>query len=264
MSLEKLKAEAVALRKNIDNVYSAGYAAGKADGDGSEEAYEEGVAAERKRFWDGVFQDGKRTDFKYGFAGDGWYNELLNFQNRPYTIRPVDLSTGTRSAMGMFYYFARGITFGDDMAFDMTEICRKMDLSKVLSTQSMFQAAYVKNVTLDLSNVTTVNAMFAGNDGGYRNNITLTVSEKCTNYTNFVSYGTSLTHFIFTDGSVVAANISFDRCNELDGESIQSIINALQDRTGLTALTVTFHTDVVNRLTDDQLAQIAAKNWQLG
>ena len=239
------------------------YEAGKAEGGDTEASYNEGFDAgtqtENKRFWDSIFQDGKRTNFAYAFAGDTLVREM---ESLPYIIRPVDTSATTRSANNMFMWFNRNRILGGN--YDMTEVCKKLDLSQTISVQGMFAASYVDNITLDLSNVQNARELFSRADSGYVNNITLTVTDKCTNYTGTFNYGSTITHLIFTDGSVIAANISFDRCNSLDDESIQSIINALQDRIGLSALTVTLHADIKSKLTEEQTSQIAAKNWNIG
>ena len=246
------------IAENQQKVYEAGKAAGGDTEVAYNEGFDDGKQAEYDRFWDDFQQNGTRADYKYAFSGTGWTEETLKPK---YPIVLVDKSSTTRSALGMFNYLAWS---NGKKTVDMTEICKKIDMSQALSAQYMFQMAYVENVTLDLSNVTTIYGMFAGNDGGYKNNITLTVSEKCTVYTNAFSYGSPITHLIFTDGSVIAANISLDRSNNLDDESIQSIINALQDRTGMGAMTVTFHTDVVAKLTDEQATTIMNKNWLIG
>ena len=245
MSLEKLKAEAVKLRQNIDAVYAAGKAAG-----GGDSYYDV--------FWDDYQQNGARKDYSYAFCGDCWSEETLKPK---YNIAPVDTSSTTRNAMGMFSYFARRA----NPPFDVTELCKKLDLSSVLSAQNLFHNAKVKNITLNLSNVETMNSCFNANDGGWISGyVTLTVSEKCTVYTNAFNRMSYVEQLTFTDGSVIAADISFAQSNVLTDESVQSIINALKDFTGGTSKKVTFHTDVVNRLTDEQLTQIALKNWQLG
>lgn len=46
-------------------------------------------------------------------------------------------------------------------------------------------------------------------------------------------------------------------------ETIQSIINGLADVTGGTAQTLTLHANVKARLTDEQIATITSKNWNL-
>lgn len=49
----------------------------------------------------------------------------------------------------------------------------------------------------------------------------------------------------------------------LSDESIQSIIDGLADLTGGTAQTITFHSDVKNKLTEEQIASVTSKNWNI-
>ena len=50
----------------------------------------------------------------------------------------------------------------------------------------------------------------------------------------------------------------------LSAESIQSIVVGLADMTGGTSYKLTLHADVKAKLTEEQLATIAAKNWTMG
>ncbi len=58
-------------------------------------------------------------------------------------------------------------------------------------------------------------------------------------------------------------NISFSSSSLLSDLSIQSIIDGLADLTGDTAQTLTLHSTVGGKLTDEQKATITAKNWTL-
>lgn len=57
--------------------------------------------------------------------------------------------------------------------------------------------------------------------------------------------------------------VSFAYSSLLSDGSVQSIIDALADRTETTALTLTLHADVGAKLTDEQKATVTAKNWTL-
>lgn len=59
----------------------------------------------------------------------------------------------------------------------------------------------------------------------------------------------------------VSINMSY--CYSLDDESVQSIIDGLADLTGETAQTITLHTDIKSKLTDEQTSAITAKNWTI-
>ena len=50
----------------------------------------------------------------------------------------------------------------------------------------------------------------------------------------------------------------------LSAESVQSIVDGLADMTGGTSYKLTLHADVKAKLTEEQLATIAAKNWTVG
>lgn len=61
----------------------------------------------------------------------------------------------------------------------------------------------------------------------------------------------------------IPETFSFKDCALLSDKSIQNIIDALADRTGKSASTITFHPDVKAKLTDEQKSQITSKNWIL-
>jgi hypothetical protein len=114
---------------------------------------------------------------------------------------------------------------------------------------------------LDLSNCTTLNRAFSSGNGGALNNITLKVTEVCTSYANTFLSQSELIEIRFTEDSTIAANIAFQQSAALSADSVNSIINALQDRTGTTGLTLYLHATVKAKMTDEQYARITAKNW---
>ena len=61
----------------------------------------------------------------------------------------------------------------------------------------------------------------------------------------------------------IKKSISFAQSDKLTDESIQSIIDGLADLTGQTAQTITFHPDVKNKLTEEQIASVTSKNWNI-
>ena len=60
----------------------------------------------------------------------------------------------------------------------------------------------------------------------------------------------------------IKINISVSLPSASD-ETIQSFVDGLADMTGQTAPTLTVHTNIGNKLTDEQKATITAKNWTL-
>jgi len=63
--------------------------------------------------------------------------------------------------------------------------------------------------------------------------------------------------------NTIKISIDFHFCNLLTAKSIQSIIDGLADLTGGETQTITFHTTVGAKLTDEQKATITTKNWTL-
>ena len=61
----------------------------------------------------------------------------------------------------------------------------------------------------------------------------------------------------------IKVNFSVAHSRNLDTDTIQSIIDGLADLTGGTAQTLTLHSTVGAKLTDEQKATITAKNWTL-
>lgn len=61
----------------------------------------------------------------------------------------------------------------------------------------------------------------------------------------------------------IPIGVGFPHSNLLSAESVQSIIDHLEDLTGATAQTITFHKTVGGNLTQTQKDAISAKNWTL-
>lgn len=260
------------IAENQQRVYDAGYSAGQADGGDTETAYNNGVTdgkqAEYDRFWDNYQQNGNREDYKCAFAGSAWTTEIL----RPkYPIAIVDEKTTSRNAYKMFKRLGYNVAEGND--FDMTELCKRVDLSGARNLQGLLYNACVKNVTIDASSSTTLQEAFRGGDGGRINYLTLTVSDACTNYTNAFYYCNRLTDLTFTQGSVIAAAVDLKN-SPLNKASIESVMAALSDTT--TGLTATFKATAVNTAfetsggaadgstSEEWLALVASKeNWTI-
>lgn len=82
----------------------------------------------------------------------------------------------------------------------------------------------------------------------------------CTTTNSAFSKCTSLEDISFVP-STIKVSISFSSSPLLSNESIQSIIDGLADLTGQTTQTVHWHSTVLGKITNEQLAQITAKNW---
>lgn len=82
----------------------------------------------------------------------------------------------------------------------------------------------------------------------------------CTTATNAFNGTTALQEIRFKEGTISIA-LSFAYNSLLTAESVQSIIDGLADLTGGTAQKIEFYSTISDSLTDEQLAQIWAKNW---
>lgn len=214
-----------------------------------QKVYDAGKQAEYDRFWDIHQTNGTRNIYAGAFAG--WRGE--NF-NPKYKMAPK----GTTVAQYMFYGFNRGTS----EMFDMSPYNDMLDCSGIINAQAMFNDAWIKNLYCDFSSCTSFSSTFQSTNASRVQNITLKVTNKLINYTSCFTNQSSLSLLFFTDDSEIVATISFAACSKLTDESVQSIINALGVVT--TTKTITFHSTVVNKLTDEQIAQIAEKGWALG
>jgi hypothetical protein len=86
---------------------------------------------------------------------------------------------------------------------------------------------------------------------------------ECTNFLNIVFNCHAVKEIRFVK-ETIKYNIAFAQSSLLIDESIQSIIDGLADLTGQTTQTITFHSSVVTKLTEEQNAQVLLKNWVIG
>ena len=216
-----------------------------------------GIETEHKRFWDEFFSS--TIGIGYGrsaFAGGGWNVKTFT---PIYPEGIIQMSNAER----MFEYFNRNKSYSTAL-IDLTALCEHLNFSKITTAAYMFNNARVKNVTVDLSNATSLAYSFNCGNGGEMENVRIKVSEACTNYSAAFAYMYTIKDFIFLEGSVIAASIAFGNSSVLSDESINSIIVALKDLTGTTSKTLTVHKKVYDRIVaDGRDALITAKNWAL-
>lgn len=223
--------------------------------------FEAGKKMQYDEFWDEYQNGGKRTNYSNAFGGTSWTQGLL--EQIKYPVKFIaETATHQCFTKGIFQY----LNWGGTTPVDMTDILSKFDFSDCQRTAMTFSNAYVKNVTLDLGNCDSVDRMFNCADAGGRTceNVTLKVSSKCKNYNQAFHYCSGLTEIRFTDGSEIAANISFQQSTKLTNASITSIINALSKNTS--GLTVTLSkTAVNNAFSDDEWNALVStkQNWTI-
>ncbi len=209
-----------------------------------------GIQTEYDRFWDDFQDYGNRTSCRGMFAGAGWN---VNTFNPKYKTTPKSIT-----AIFMFHF----CNYGNTPLLDYRNYKHLFDFSNVTNATSMFQDAWIDYINIDLSNATNLsNAFYEGYSAGRKTHITLTVSEKCTTFSSAFAYCTALTDLVFTDGSVIAANINL-KDSPLNKVSITSIINALSATA--TSKTVTFKKSAKEvTFTDGEWSELTATkpNW---
>ena len=239
---QKLKTVA----ENQQKVYAAGYAAGQKAG-GYGEGYEAGQQAEYDRFWDLYQNNGHRQDYQNAFSGIGWTEET--YQPK-YTI----YHTGYP-----IYMVFRRCGF-----VDLGKAIRDSGKQVVLDHQ-MLQFTFQQCPNLEVIDgvsfptpLTYISGAFA-NCAKLRKIQTLPISENATTleFTNIPA----LEEISFS--GVIPANISFAQSANLNGDSVESILDHLADLTAKPAKTLTLHATVGGKLTDAQKASVTAKNWTL-
>lgn len=233
------------------DTYREGYDNGKAAG--REEGIAEGRQAEYDAFWDTLQQNGERHDYYFGFAGRIWINSFAP----KYSIRP-------NNAAYIFGYWDVGGAY----EIDFVELCEELGIEVDFSQTTSIGNAFASNTVFNHIGVVDIRkATAAGGLFGYCTRLhtidKLILKEDGTNTFNSTSFGKCPSLVNITIEGTIGKTIEFTESKLLSNASVQSIINALKDLTNSSAQTITFHADVKAKLTDNQIAQITAKNWNL-
>ena len=193
-----------------------------------DDVYTYGKDKEYERFWASYQLGGSRTDYKCAFAGCCWTNDTLKPK---YTIRPLN-------AANMFYYCGTRDNWIDFSQLDT-------DFSECTGMTSTFQNAYMRNINIDLSSVTSLWYTFQCNDGGHLDNITIKITDKCQSFNYAFANMPYLSTLKFTpDSTIAGSGINLAQSIYLSRDSIISIIAALSDNT--TGKSITFSRTAVN------------------
>ena len=206
-------------------------------------------------FWDTFQQNGNRTDYCASF-GCGWTAEMF----RPkYPLRPTTVY--------MMFWNNKGEYIRVD---DFDAFCAEhnivLDFSQCTYATSALATLHAKRFgTLDFSKCTVMNTLFYSHNwgGGVETIDELISSETTVFHTSTFESATNLTNL--TISGVIANNgLNVSNCTKLTHESLLSIINALKDFAGTTTTkTVTLGATNLDKLTDEEKAIAAAKNWTL-
>ena len=223
-----------------------GYASGETDGynKGHSDGVIDGKNAEYDRFWDNVLNYGDRTDFEYAFSD--WGAEYL----RPtYKVMP------TSRSISMFRRCK--VKKLESQYFDLSN-CSVAQAAGTSGHHNTFNGCSA------LEEIEDIGLPAGGYYQTYQGCISLLIIHVWrvtaeTTFSNPFAGCSSLRHIgVFGD---IGNAVSFASSPDLDEETVDSIADSLIDLTGQASKKVSFHTNVILRMTEEQALRIYSKNW---
>ena len=256
------------LKQDFDDVKRAGYDEGYEDGisqgGDTEQAYNQGVEAEKKRFMELHQDEGQRIDYTCAFAG--WKTE--NF----YPTRSM-----TPTSAYMMFRSMKGTLI--DLVERLAQCGVELKTSQCTNFQNMFMGAFIKRIgEIDITSVTSatmLSSMFGSgaivtidkfkvkDDGSQDIGTALNGMSYLRNITIEGKLGKS---FQIKDSSklTTGAEGEFMPDGVTPSNSVQSIIDALMTITDEVPRTIQFHQAVRDKLTPTQEDTIVnVKKWTL-
>ena len=215
--------------RNVEGDYERGYAAGYAEG---------------RDIWNYVRSISGA--FQYNTFPTGT-NFVLNIPNLSLSANEGNLNYIFRSATGLesitLKCTTRGVATHAHGAFSRCSDLKFLDLSEFnttfgTSTDVFYSCTKLEEIRGEIENTTT-------------------------NWTLWFESCVKLREVRFKANSI-KGNFTISKSPLLSAESVQSIVDGLADMTGGTSYKLTLHADVKAKLTEEQLATIAAKNWTTG
>ena len=208
--------------------------------------YEAGQQSEYDRFWD-IYQDnGKRDGYRYGFAGNGWTEEIFKPK---YDLKPYDANGMFRGSYivnlkerletcGVVLDLSECVSFSDGF-----NSCPKLKVLPKLDGSAM---PGTTNMCYNCTELETIEELKCAEKTGFNNTF-----YKCSKLTNMIVTG------------VIGQNgLDLHWSTKLTHDSLMSIINALQTKTSGT-WTVTLGSENLAKLTDAEKAIATQKGWSL-
>jgi hypothetical protein len=229
------------IAENERKVYEAGYNKGKSEG-GGDSYYDE--------FWDEYQDNGNRTNCIGMFMGAGW-NEN--------TMKPK-YNVVVKSTYMMFAYCG----YKGDLAdvFENRGVSLTFEILEGAGNNQgyMFYNSQVKAVgTIDISGINSASGVSSMFNSTYLETIRNLIPPQCAMGAS--CWNTGLINLGI--GGAITKDFNLSRCSKLTAESVQSVIDHLADLTGGTKQTLTLHSTVSAKLTNEQKDTIANKNWQV-
>lgn len=210
--------------------------------------YEEGKKAEWSNFWDAYQENGALTNYNSAFLGERWTE--ANFKPK-YSISPISASEIFRNSI-----------LNIDLSYWCSELNISIDFSRCSNTMYLFYGA--RFIRLPEINLTSVNNIGSREFGEMRSLVTIDKlvikSDGSQVFSNTFTSDYKLENIII-EGTIGQNGFNVQWC-PLTHDSLMSIINALQDKTGVSgSWIVTIGPDNRNKLTSDELSIAQNKNW---
>ena len=200
-------------------------------------------------FWDSYQLYGNRTNYDYGFSGNGWTDE---------TFKPkydITVKNGT-------YLFAYCL---------ITDLVKSLnDCGVVLDLSQSTASGYLVIGSSTMQTIPIVDARkrqqinyFIYSCSALRIVEKIILKDDGSQQFNANSFGQlpALEEIRFE--GCIGKSLEIKGSPLLSTESVDSIISCLKDLTGATAQTLTLHATVGANMTDEQKAAISTKNWTL-
>lgn len=204
------------------------------------------------RFWDNFQNYGNRTNYFDSFR---FYVNDKIFKPK-YDIVPTDSAR----------MFSCG---GGDGKYSITELKNVYPSGAIVDFSNSKNISQLFHYNGSIKHIGTINTTSATSLDDFANNATslveiekIILKDDGSQRFNSAFYYTVRLERITFEG-VIGLSINFQWSPLLSDESVQNIIDCLADLTGQATQTLTFHTDVKAKLTEEQIATITSKNWTL-
>lgn len=211
--------------------------------------YDKGRTDEWSDFWEGFQNGGTRTNYQYAF----YYWEGATSIKPKYKIIPT-------SYVSNMFYACRRLKKIEAEYFDLSQANVGTSANTAANYANFaycHQLEEIEDIGLPAGGY---NQTFT-NDYALRKIAVLRVTEECQISAPFTRC--DALEDITIEGTI-GANFPISYSPLLSQDSINSIIDHLADKTGQTAQTITFHSTIIENLTNEQYTKIINKNWQLG
>ena len=181
-------------------------------------ALESGRKAEYDRFWNAYQQNGNRADYGYAFAGYGWTNDTFYPK---YNITP---------RQGSHLFSQMQVS---DLVGRLSECGVVLDTSNLSSFNYLAQYSKIERFpVLDMRGAANLGYFLYGNDQLHTVDKVILRDDGSQTFTTYTFYNNTALREIRFEGVIGKNGLNFSQ-SPLSYESIVSIVNALQDKSGI-------------------------------